>query len=338
MLDFYHGWEPRYGQYQTGSFNSVWYWSVPYQDGDYMLDNLFAMLYPDYWKSGTTPGAPWSNPAEYNQMVLNGLDTRPYEPMGYSQWGDSFDVILSNASLEALKSYKTIILAGNIKLDAHLRAVFQQWVNDGGTLVLNQQQVEAEDEVFLGVTLSQIQRSSTSSKQLENHTAYTEPLYRYTLVTPTTASIIAVNNEGDPLITKHTIGNGSVYLTTPEYLQDVNKTRILNIGQNLVDTLVSQTAIAQVYGSKVEWIVNKDANKTVVTLINNSGSTWNGSIITDRPQGLYATREWTSDVLVSSTNSSEKVIILASVPAYDVKIYAIQDLSTAIYLPIISVN
>jgi hypothetical protein len=341
MLDFYHGWEPHHGRYQAGAFNSVWYWSVPYQDGDFMLDNLFAMIYPEYWQSGTTPGAPWHNPSEYNQMVSNGLDTRSYEPMGYSRWGDTFDVILSNASIDALRNYKTIILAGNIKLDSHLREVLQQWVSDGGTLVINQQQVELEDEAFLGVQIEDTLRSSINSKWLTENVSYTENLYNYTVVHPISASVVATNNNLDPIITKNHIGNGAVYLTTPHYLQDTNKSQILNVGQKLIDTLVNDNAIVRISEPKVEWLVNTSADKIIVTVVNNSGSDWNGSIFFKEPEGAYTISEWMGDTQVSSARANGRLIISDTIPAYDLKIYTLHtgvERNNISYLPIIKLG
>ena len=43
-----------------------------------------------------------------DQAIRSGFDTRPYESMvlTHSPWGDSFDVVLENCPLEALKKYR----------------------------------------------------------------------------------------------------------------------------------------------------------------------------------------------------------------------------------------
>lgn len=54
-----------------------------------------------------------------------------------SAYGDSFDILLDNASLATLKSYPVLVLSGNISLTADQIQMYKQYVNDGGTLILN---------------------------------------------------------------------------------------------------------------------------------------------------------------------------------------------------------
>jgi hypothetical protein len=67
-----------------------------------------------------------------------------------------------------------------------------------------------------------------------------------------------------------------------------------------------------------------DAKVTTVTLVNPGGSTWNGTVSFRMPGGAYKTTEWMRDVTVSSSVSNGQVAVSASVPPYDVRVYAIE--------------
>ena len=92
MLDFYHGFEPKAGEYMQG--DAVWYLQIPYSPGDHMTNNFLRLAFPDHWLSGTTPGAFWApeqNSREYPQglreQIAKGLDRVPM-----SRWSIPFAI------------------------------------------------------------------------------------------------------------------------------------------------------------------------------------------------------------------------------------------------------
>jgi hypothetical protein len=143
-------------------------------------------------------------------------------------------------------------------------------------------------------------------------------------VTPTNASIIAKMSSGDPIITKNSFGQGEVYVTTPDYLQDAASTKILNIGQKLLDTLQARFSPVQVQGPQLEYLVNTGNGKTIATLVNTSlsGAAWTGSLTFNAASGIV--KEWTTDTVVPSTVRNGKVVANVSVPPYDVKVFALE--------------
>lgn len=104
---------------------------------------------------------------------------------------------------------------------------------------------------------------------------------------------------------------------------DAGRTRILSIAEKLLGQEVTRYAPARVEGSPVEYIINSGTNKVVVTVVNNSSTPWNGTIVIPRPSGSYQTQEWIADVNVPSSESGGTVRITGSVPAYDIKVYAL---------------
>ena len=170
MLDFNHGFDAKHWLYNQ--YDAVWYGDIPYSTGDFMINNFWKVAYPGHWLHGLTPGAPFldssGNPdaTRFQQYLSAGGDPRPYEPMGSTRWGNNIDVILSNASLTALRQYKVIVLLGDVVIDTNLASALDTWVRDGGVLVANSKQVTPAIEGLFGVTRSQTTRTATTSTWL----------------------------------------------------------------------------------------------------------------------------------------------------------------------------
>ena len=137
-----------------------------------MTHNFLKTAFPDFWLTGTNPGAPLACVAEETvvesagiaPLAEHGADRRAFEPMGKSRWGDNLDVILSNAPPQALDRYKLLVVLGDLKLDSRLRPILRNWVEAGGTLLLNAKQVEPVDEPLLGVKFTGRSREANRSR------------------------------------------------------------------------------------------------------------------------------------------------------------------------------
>lgn len=321
MFDYYNGFDTKHGLYNQA--DAVWYQDIPYSSGDYMINNFLKIAYPNHWLHGTTPNAPFSDSAGYQSFLAVGGDPRPYEPMPSTRWGDTMDVTLNTASLSTLSHYKVIVLMGGVVIDTSLRTILQSWVQSGGTLVVNASQVTSEDQSLLGVTLGGALVSGGDSRWSSDGTTYNEPSYLYKPVTVGSASVLATTGSA-PLITSNTVGSGRVILTTPEYLQSSDRTQLLSIGVHLFDWLNKQVAPAQVSGPPVEYLFNRSANALITTVINNSGSTWNGTITVPIAGNVTAVREYIGDTSLAFTNNGSRVTVNAQVAPYDIRVYAIE--------------
>jgi hypothetical protein len=332
MLDLYHGFEPKTGEYGQG--DTVWYGQIPYSAGDHMTNNFLRMAFPDHWLSGKTPGAFWApneNSRQYPQglreQLAKGMDPRPYEPMGTSRWGDHIDVLLSNAPLTALRKYRTIILVGDVKVEGELKSALSQWVKEGGTLVANAAHFPAPDEALTGVKLTGQSKVASQSRWLEDATAVREGRYQYPVATLAGAEALADDGNGVPLVTRHRVSKGEVILSLPDHLYAADDHhRLLGVGWRLYNSVMEPQLPAQVEGPPLEWLVNRDARKTVVTLVNNHGSEWQGQVLLDKPRQAYQTTEWLveRDRSVPHQEQGGKVSIPLSVPPYDLRIIALE--------------
>ena len=322
MLDAHNGFDPKHGRYNQQ--NAVWYQDIPYSSGDFMIDNFLKLAYPDHWRHGTTPGPRFSTPVGYQQFLTSGGDPRPYEPMPLTRWGDTFDVVLNTAPAGALRRYKVIVLLGDVAADARLRQDLQSWVRAGGTLVVNVTQATTADEALLGVRLGGGSLGGTTSRWLADNTAYPEPPFRYRPVAPVAARVLATAGDGAPLITSNAVGAGQVILTTPEHLQTTARDRLLDVGVRLLDELSRRQAPGVVSGPGALYMFSAAPGRLVTTIVNNSGVEWNGAITASIPGAVTAVREYTADAAAACARTGPTVTVKGSVPAYDLRIFAIE--------------
>jgi len=322
MLDAHSGFDTKHGPYNQQ--DAVWYQDIPYSSGDFMIDNFLKLAYPDHWRHGTTAGAPFSNAAGYRRFLASGADPRPYEPMPLTRWGDTLDVTLNRATLDSLRRYKVIALLGDVVIDARLRRVLEAWVRAGGTLVVNARQATSADETLLGVRLGAAYLSGTASRWSADNTAYTERPFRYKPVALVSARVLATAGDGAPLITSNAVGAGRVILTTPDYLQTTARDRLVEIGVRLFDQLSREYAPAFVSGPGAQYMFSTGPGKLITTIINNSGMAWNGSITANIPGPVAAVREYTADTAAGCRRAGPSVSVTASVPAYDLRVFAIE--------------
>jgi hypothetical protein len=324
LVDHDNGFDPKHGIYNQA--NAVWYQDIPYSSGDFMINNLLRLAYPNHWSHGLTPGAPFANAsgvpalAGFKSYLAAGGDPRPYEPMPTTRWGDNLDIVTNDVHSAALSGYRVIVLLGDVHLDSRLRNDLTAWVKAGGILVMNSSQMKAADEVLVGVAIgSSAQKTAMSSRWLSNGVTQTEAPYHYQPVSAAAAKVLAVNELSDPLVTQNRVGKGEVFLTTPAYMQSSAQDQILEICTQLLDAQIDRHSAARIVGSPVEYVVNRAPGKIIVTVINNSVTDWSGKILVDRANPVTAVSEYVLD----QTMPFSAQTIPGQVPAFNVRVFAI---------------
>jgi hypothetical protein len=323
------GYEPKHGIYNQTA--AVWYRDIPFTLGDAMTDQFFRLAFPNHWLHGLTPGAPFANAAgvpnttQFLNYLASGQDPRPYEPMPTSRWGDRFDVITTRCSAATLDHYKTIIVMGDASLTPPLRQALTNWVAAGGTLVMNSAQLSPEDQALVGVSVDPNNiRSSRFWRWSGGDPGRSEPTFTYPLVTAGTAQTLASTDTGDALLTSRTIGSGLVYFSAPKYLMPTSGDALLALGIQFYDFLFDRGNPVKVSGPPVSYIVNTTANKTIISLFNNSASEWTGQINLATSSTPAQVMEYVSDRSVPFTYLSSIVTIPTKVPAFDLKVIAVE--------------
>ena len=377
MLDYYHGWDPGRNSCQRREVGGDVVWGcMPFEEGDYMLENFFDTAFPNglIWPKAVplekdepnrkqisqepltdAKVGPYSTKEELKEMLIRGFDYRAYEfkLLTESTWGDSFDVVLDNCPLEVLCQYPVVMLLGGIKTDDNLMDKLKEYVKQGGLLIINVRQLHTKgDEAFFGVKFMDRVEKSNRSKCLLCGEEYEEPRYTYQQVDIATARIEAVNDKGDPLIVRNSVGAGEVILTTPHYLQayDPDKTETFaaeiyglsqpvdeelrlreihfsqfsEIGKDRITHVMDRFALARIEGAPIEYIVNRTEEGIIVTLVNNGECLWEGELRVDKPDGeSIEVSEWWNDEECEFDLEGEKVIIRAQVPEFEFRIYGI---------------
>jgi hypothetical protein len=131
FMGFHNGWTfPRH--LYTGAVYKAW-GNRPYEAGDYQVDALFTLLYPGYEDAG------------FYRDERGFVTATPY--------GDSADVLFSDARPEVLGSYAMVVVAGEIELDLECADKLSCFVEGGGRLVISAGQLppSAQALALLGI-------------------------------------------------------------------------------------------------------------------------------------------------------------------------------------------
>ena len=313
------GFEPKFGQYNQG--DTSWYSKLNYSLGDRTLEALLQMAFPDYQVHGQLVQGGPKSPADYQRRLAKGEDPRPWEPMGSSRWGESFDVLSNWASLGALEAYRAVVLAQGTPITTEFAETLEAYVRAGGILVMNADQPRPSDETWTGVRLSEQREQSSIARWLADKSLIQERKFTYRKVDLVGATAVAETEQGDALITEQSLGEGLVYVITADSYQDTKKSAILMTGQRLIDDLQQKFAVANLVGPPCEYLVNVTGSKTLVTLVNNNSTQWDGRVIFGSADGQV--REYTHDSPVPSSVIDGKVNASISVPAWDVMVFVL---------------
>ncbi|MCD4824587.1 MAG: hypothetical protein K8S55_08260 [Phycisphaerae bacterium] len=249
VFDRYHG-------YMSTHYRDQIQGLIPYTEADYMMRAVNDTLFP--WDHRT---------GERKTMV-----TGPF--------GDMFDVLTNNTPGEVLDTYKAAMLVGDVALDGSFVNKLVKYVKNGGTLIINAKQIKGKlpkkFQEMLGCKVTEKRgKGITVFSKLDNSVIPEKKSFNFQYLEPTTATPLVFLVEGDkktvPLVLSNKYGKGRAIVTAPDYLKESgSKTRMLKLFSHLMRHLNSELLPVKVEGN-VEYIVNRNKNGWVVTLINNEG-------------------------------------------------------------------
>lgn len=213
-----------------------------------------------------------------------------------------------------------------------MQAKLRAYAQAGGIVVINAKQLSGTaHESLTGVKLTGTAQASGTITWDADASTTTEGTYKYSTVTRGTATVLAHSGTSTPQVTKNVVGAGEVWVTLPDYLSNSANNATLNLGAKVVGTLVGRFASATVASTGantvIDYAVNDDTGSnrlgTAVTIINNdtAGRAWTGTITF--AQGAGTVSEWIADTAVSCSTVAGKVTCNVSVPANDVKVFAL---------------
>lgn len=248
LMDYHHGW--------SASFANLHTWlHFPLRQQDHMITSFMYTLFP--WKVDR---------ADDDSRLSN------------SPYGDIYDVLIANPPSGKLdiEAYKVTILLGDVKMDMPLADKLMNYVEKGGTLVVNAKQIAPElSQTFLGASLS---GGSAPCGKMVISTADGEKTHlsgSYDCVTLKLngAIPILVDDADLPVMTVNNYGKGKVVLTTPDWMVEKGladyrmKSPLIEF---LLKRIIPETIPIKVDGD-IEYGMNKLPDGWLVYLINNKG-------------------------------------------------------------------
>lgn len=190
LIDFFNGWTfPRH--LYTSEVYKIW-GNLPYRLGDYQIHALFNFLFPGYENSG------------FFRDERGFLTATPY--------GDSFDVIFSDARKEIFSIYNKIFVAGEIELNLEITEKLLKFVEEGGHLVLSIPQLLTSGEFSKILGIESGGRSYTVSRAIYKGKEYIEKPFEVISVKIPEEAEILVQAETYPLVVRFNRGKGKIDL------------------------------------------------------------------------------------------------------------------------------
>src|SRR5512147_1613963 len=145
MADFFSGWSfPRH-LYSRHVYR-VW-GNLPYESGDHLTDGVLDMLYPGYQDSS------------YFHDERGFITQTPY--------GDAADALLSDAPGWLLARYPVVVVAGELSGDIETRDKLEEYVRQGGHLVITAGNIAKWNGGIGGVTAAGPARSFAPKQALQ---------------------------------------------------------------------------------------------------------------------------------------------------------------------------
>ena len=256
--------------------------------------------------------------AYYPGLVVEGEPAMAdRQPFTSGVFGDIFDVLTaadvkdSRSKIQTLlPSYRAVVVGGRI-IDWSPEWIqrLQDYVRNGGTVVINSAQIQKLPEQFLGVRLLNDTGEAHNARCLlpgEDAQDLKGQIFRYEKLELHGAAPLIKTPSGEPLVTVNKFGKGTVvFAAVPDLLGEDE--RITPFAAHMLAHVFADAAPVKVNGD-VEYLINRTSNAWVVTLLNNNGvfKTQQGMAQVDRSayvnvtislsgQQIQSATEWTSD-------------------------------------------
>ena len=267
--------------------------------------------------------------AYYPGLVVEGEPAiADRQPFIAGVFGDIFDVLTaadvqgSRSKLQTLlPSYRAVVVGGRIDWSNEWVARLNDYVRNGGTVVVNAAQIKKLPEQFLGVRLLNDTGEAHNAVCLApgDETEYLKgQIFRYEKVELKGATALITVPSGGPIVTVNKVGKGSVvFVAVPDLLGEDE--RMTPFAAHMLAHVFADAAPLKVVGD-VEYLINRTADGWVVTLLNNNGvfKTQQGMAHVDRSafvtvtisgQQIQAALEWTSETALKPVNGTVTIQI-----------------------------
>jgi hypothetical protein len=266
LLDPAHGWDiTDYPQWAFGA--------SPIGHNDRALRELFgAVYYPGLVREGEPASGE-------RQAFVPGV------------FGNIFDILVASSgtgvspvrhhaqdaratSIDAIDSYRALVAGGEIEWTPAWAKKLEDYVRDGGVVILNAAQTKGLPMSLLGVRLKHETGEADNARCLlpgESAVDLHGQVFRFEKVDLTAAQplIVTTLDQPEPLVTVNKIGRGKLILVTVRDFLGEDE-RMPAFIAHLLAHLASQATPIEV-GGDVEYMINRNSTGWVVTLFNDNG-------------------------------------------------------------------
>ena len=241
-------------------------------------------------------------------------------------FGNIFDVLVeSETHKDVIDSYRAVIVGGQINWSDAWTKKLEEYVRNGGVVVLNSGQAKGLSAEFLGIRLMGTTSESHNVRCLspgEPQQDLHGQIFRYDQIELKGAEVLMATPSNDALVTINKFGRGKiVFAGVPDLLGEDE--RLPPFIAHLLAHLAADAMPVKVEGD-VEYLINRNTRGWVVTMFNDNGvfkpqqglaqvdrSAVATATLTMRAQGIASAVEWTSDRAVAIDKNSVTVTIPA---------------------------
>jgi hypothetical protein len=219
-----------------------------------------------------------------------------------------------------LDPYRAIVVGGQIEWSPQWIQRLADYVKSGGTLVLNSAQIKGVPAELIGLRVTGATGEAHNARCLSPGEAPQDlhgQIFRYEKLELKGANALITTTNDEPLVTVNKVGKGTaVFVAIPDLLGEDE--RITPLAAHVLAHVFADASPIKVNGD-VEYLINRNENGWVVTLLNNNGvfkpqqglaqvdrSAYVSATISLSGQPIQKAMDWISDkeVEVKSQNSA----------------------------------
>jgi len=235
MIDANHGWCP--------AEDHVWR-AFPKTRGERSMDEIANLFFP------------W----EFSTAKERGF-------LAHGPFGDTVDFISHEATEDALRSYRVIMLAGDVPVNRAAASRLRSYVESGGTLVLDAgQQASGLGGEVARAWAGEGLRYASGARRAPDGAVVQTAVYSYRPLRQGVGKVWWRTGDGQPLVVELRRGKGRVVLVAAPQMLD-SRGRLLPVLRYVVARLYDGLLPVQVRGD-VEFTLARSAKGWVVGLIN----------------------------------------------------------------------
>ena len=201
-------------------------------------------------------------------------------------FGNIFDVLVASsgpgvssvrhhaqdAGSTSIDSYRGLIVGGRINWANGWAKKLEDYVRNGGTVVLNAAQVKGLSDELLGLRLKGESGEAHNARCLspgEPPQDLHGQIFRYEKIELKSAQPLITTTLNEPLVTVNKLGRGKVvFIAVPDLLGEDE--RITPLATHVLAHLAAEATPLKVEGD-VEYLINRNSRGWAVTLFNDSG-------------------------------------------------------------------